>query len=72
MNIAVKNPEIVKLVAEIDRYRALSGMSKTAFGVWTVNDPNLLRDLENGRDPRWPTIEGIRAKMNAAPVGGAA
>lgn len=71
MNTAPQNPEIVKLSAEIARHRQRNGMSKTAFGVWAVNDPNLLRDLENGRDLRWPTIEAIRTKMSA-PAGDAA
>lgn len=63
MSKAIQNPEVVKLMVEIDRYRATQGMSATAFGLWAVNDPNLLRDLGKGRDLRWQTIKAIRAKM---------
>ena len=68
MSTPVQNPEIKSLMAEISRHRDKSGMSKTGFGLWAVNDPNLLRDLEAGRDLRWRTIKAIRAKME----GGAA
>lgn len=64
MSTGTPNPEIVKLVAEINRYRQAHGdMSATAFGLWAVNDPNLIRDLKKGRDLRWQTIQVIRAKM---------
>lgn len=60
-----ENPEIEKLVAEISAYREKHGLTPTGFGLWAVNDPNLLRDIANGRDPRWPTIRTIREKMAA-------
>lgn len=63
MSTGTRNPEIVKLMAEIDRYREAHEMAATAFGKWAVGDPNLIRDLENGRDLRWPTIKTIRDKM---------
>ncbi len=63
MNTATRNPEIVKLMAEITRYRATHGMAATAFGKWAVGDPNLIRDLKKGRDLRWQTIQAIREKM---------
>ena len=66
MSKPIQNPELVKLMAEIDRYRTTQNMSATAFGLWAVNDPNLLRDLGNGRDLRWQTIKAIRAKMAGA------
>lgn len=58
-----ERPEIKALLTEIDRHRAETGISKTGFGLWAVNDPNLLRDLEGGRDLRWRTIKTIRAKI---------
>lgn len=63
MNAHTQNPEIQKLVADISRYRKEHGVSKTAFGVWAVKDPNLLRDLAAGRELRWSTIKTIREKM---------
>lgn len=66
MNVQARNPDIDKLVAEISRYRKKHGVSKTAFGAWAVKDPNFLRDLEAGREPRWSTIKAIRDKMAGA------
>lgn len=66
MNAHTQNPEIQKLVADISRYRKEHGVSKTAFGVWAVKDPNLLRDLAAGRELRWSTIKAIREKMAEA------
>lgn len=66
MTTHTQNPEIAKLVAEIDRYRAAhANLSPTAFGMWAIGDPNLLRDIQNGRELRWPTIRTIREKMRA-------
>lgn len=65
MNKIAQNPEVKALLAEIDRHRVQHDMSKTGFGLWAVNDPNLLRDLESGRDLRWRTIKTIRDKMES-------
>lgn len=65
MSSAVENPEIKRLVAEIESFRAASGMTKTGFGIWAKNDPNLIRDLEAGREPRWSTIAALREKMGS-------
>lgn len=67
MNAHTQNPMISALMAEISEYRKANGMSKTGFGVWAANDPNLLRDIEAGREPRWPTIQAIRSKMGVSP-----
>lgn len=64
MNTQTRNPEIVKLMAEIARYQQTHGMADTAFGMWAVRDPNLIRDLKKGRDLRWQTIAAIRSKMS--------
>lgn len=63
MNSIIKNPELMKLQAEIEQFIAARSMSRTGFGLWAVNDPNLLRDLDAGRDLRWATIRAIREKM---------
>lgn len=65
MTTSKQNPEIEKLKSEIEIYREESGMTKTGFGLWAINDPNLIRDLEKGRDLRWQTIAAIREKMLA-------
>lgn len=66
MSSAAKNPEINRLVSEIENFRAANGMTKTGFGLWAKNDPNLIRDLEAGREPRWSTVSDIRKKMASA------
>lgn len=63
MNSIIKNPELMKLQADIEQFIEARGMSRTGFGLWAVNDPNLLRDLEAGRDLRWSTMQFIRDKM---------
>lgn len=63
MNVDAKNPEIVKLTAEIEAHRKAQGMTRSAFGLWAVNDPSLLNDLDRGRELRWQTIQAIRTKM---------
>ena len=66
MTTTSQNPEVKKLMAEIDSYLAAKGMSQTAFGMWAIHDPNLMRDLKKGRDLRWQTIKAIREKMAGA------
>ena len=58
-----KNPEIEKLRREIETFRERRGLSRSAFGVWAINDPNLMRNLDAGRDLRWATICAIRSRM---------
>ena len=48
------------LLGDIEQYLSDSGMSATAFGVATVNDPALVRDLRAGREPRRATRCRIR------------
>ena len=66
MKTLIQNPELEKLLAEVSDFRAQQDMTKTRFGLWAVNDPNLLRDIEAGRDLRFPTIYAIRQKMTEA------
>lgn len=63
MNVTVRNPEIVKLEAEIDSFRVEFKLSRSAFGVLALKDPNLIPNIEAGRELRWDTIVAIRAKM---------
>ena len=66
MSTTHQNPEIAKLLGEIEAYLAKSGQTRTGFGALVIGDPNLLRDLENGRELRWATITKIRSKLEAA------
>lgn len=40
------------LLSEIDQFLEQSGMTPTAFGKAAVGDPNFVRDLRHGREPR--------------------
>lgn len=51
------------LLAEIEAFCADRVVSRTAFGLAAVNDPNFFSDLESGREPRWATIARVRAAM---------
>lgn len=61
-----RNPEVDALVLEIAAFRERLDMPETAFGLWVMNDPNLMRNLRAGRDLRWQTICMIREKMEGA------
>lgn len=41
-----------QLLTTIDGFLSRKGMSPTAFGLAAVGDPNFVRDLRNGREPR--------------------
>ncbi|MHA7852220.1 hypothetical protein [Roseovarius sp.] len=66
MNSIAENPELMKLQAEIEDFISTRDMSRTGFGLWAANDPNLVRDIEAGRELRWSTIRTIRQKMAEA------
>lgn len=65
MNQITQNPELLALRSEIEAFIATHEMSRTGFGAWAANDPNLVRDIEAGRELRWSTIRAIREKMEA-------
>lgn len=66
MSSVIENPEIQKLVGEIEAYLEATNTSETAFGKDAVNDPNLIKGLRSGREPRWSTIQRIRNKLGGA------
>lgn len=52
------------LLAEIEDFLARNPtMTKTGFGKLANGDPNLVSDLQAGREPRWATAQKIRAAM---------
>jgi tRNA-dihydrouridine synthase len=57
------------VVARVRRYLAQTGMAQTMFGRAAVNDPRLVEDLMNGRQPRPRTIERIDAFIATHPEG---
>jgi hypothetical protein len=52
-------PTTRSLLDAIEAFRQSNSMTKTRFGIEAANDPNLVDDLERGREPRWQTIQRI-------------
>lgn len=52
-----------KLIEEIEAFCRKTGVSETAFGRNAINDPNLLRDLRNGRSIGMSLLDRIREAM---------
>ena len=61
----VIHPTIRSLMAEIDAFRARTGMSATAFGTLSLNDPKFVSDLHKGRTPSLSTMDRVKAFMQA-------
>jgi hypothetical protein len=61
----VIHPTIRSLMAEIDAFRSRTGMSATAFGTLSLNDPKFVSDLYKGRTPSLSTLDRVRAFMQA-------
>ena len=53
------------VLPKILKYMRNSGMPATRFGRLAVNDPRLVRDLRNGREPRARTVARIEAFLAA-------
>ena len=51
------------LEREISRFMKRTGMPVTKFGRLALNDPRLVSDLRNGREPRARTVKRIAAFM---------
>lgn len=47
------------LLAMIEAHRAKSEVSETAFGMLSVGDPNFVRNLKEGREPRRKTVQRV-------------
>jgi hypothetical protein len=56
----------MSLIWRIERFLRASGIPPTTFGRLAVNDPQLIRDLRNGRELRPVTIRRIEAFIAAA------
>jgi hypothetical protein len=55
----------VNVLPKILKYMRKSGMPATKFGRLAVNDPRLVGDLRNGREPRARTVARIEAFLAA-------
>jgi len=61
MMVKKLHPAVAKLLAEIEAYRARSGIDKTNFGLQALRDGNFVFRVENGRIPKLETFERVRA-----------
>ena len=59
-----KHPVVNELLAEIEAYRAKSGLGRTQFGLKVMNDGHFISRIEMGRVPEIPTIDKVRRYMN--------
>ena len=57
------------VVTRVRRYLAQTGMAQTVFGRAVLNDPRLVDDLLNGRQPRSRTVARIDAFIATHPEG---
>lgn len=54
------------VLREIERYLVRAKIAPTRFGRDVANDPRLVLDMRNGREPRPATIAKIRAHIGEA------
>lgn len=47
-------------LADIDQYLAATGASPAAFGLASVNDPNFVFDVREGRSPSLRLVEKVQ------------
>lgn len=52
-------PQHLDLLSLIQAHCAKSGMSKSSFGMDAVGDPNFVRQLEEGREPRRRVVSRV-------------
>lgn len=65
-----KNVVESRLLARIQRYctASIPNISPTRFGIEAVNDPNLVSDLEQGRELRASTRKSIEEFLSKPPA----
>ena len=59
----------MSLIWKIERFLRASGLPPTKFGRLAINDPRLIDDLRNGREPRAATVARIEAFIARAEQG---
>jgi hypothetical protein len=63
------HPTVKILLDEIDAFRSRYGMSVTAFGQKSLNDPGFIAGLRRrGRVPKLSTVDDVRAFMRTYKV----
>jgi hypothetical protein len=51
------------LLSDIEAFLAKSGMAPSEFGKAAIHDPNLVRNLRDGRELRFNTVKRVRSFM---------
>ena len=59
----MKSPTEILLI-EVNRFLKRTGMAPTTLGGLAIGDPNLVRDLGEGRELRHSTLMKVRAFMD--------
>jgi hypothetical protein len=57
------HPIAQQLLDEIEAYCKLTNTDRTHFGLQSVNDGHFIRRIEQGRIPKIPTMDKVRAFM---------
>lgn len=57
------HPIAAQLLADIEAYRALVGIDRSAFGKKAARDGHFIARVENGRLPRLTTIDRVYRYM---------
>ena len=52
------------LIRKIEKFLATTGMPVTKFGRLAAQDPRLVGDLRNGREPRAAMVQRVEHFMN--------
>jgi hypothetical protein len=58
------HPIAAQLLADIEAYRARVGIDRTNFGIEAAGDGHFITRVEEGKIPRIPTIDKVRAYMD--------
>ncbi|CAN5441253.1 hypothetical protein BH10PSE14_BH10PSE14_25470 [soil metagenome] len=61
----------MSLLGKINRFLRTTQMPETTFGRRAANDPRLVRDMRNGREPRAPLAARVEAFLAAEQSHGA-
>jgi hypothetical protein len=57
------HPSAQALLDEIETYCKLTSTDRTAFGIEALNDGHFIARMEDGRIPKIPTMDRVRAFM---------
>jgi hypothetical protein len=58
------HPIAAQLLADIEAYRLKVGIDRTNFGIEAAGDGHFITRVEEGKIPRIPTIDKVRAYMD--------